>query len=366
MSEKYFIQKSTMTAIADNFREVTGRSESLSTDDMMSSDFGGINTEVSAQSDLIDQISNALNGKAAGGGDIELPTLTNPAVSADILAGKESINGSGNIITGTIPTKTSDDLTTSGPVVNVPAGYFAESAYKAIDVATQATPTISVDSAGKITASITQAQGFTPGGTKTATQQLTTQAAKTITPSTSSQTAVAKDRYTTGVITVGAIPDGYMVANEISAQDTLISQIQSALQGKAAGSGSNELLKEEGSFSYTEDVGDAPGTTAYTLTTNNLHLSKRHIVEIYIDGTEHFHVGGANNYEVNFHKTCLILYRFSLHDNFTIMDGTSRHFTGISGVVVSENEIYFPSASIHTSGGEADMLTAISFSFITA
>jgi hypothetical protein len=66
----------------------------------------------------------------------------------------------------------------------------------------QATPVISVNSSGLITAT---------AGDKSATKQLTTQAAKTITPSTSSQTAVAKDVYTTGVVTVAAIPSNYVV-----------------------------------------------------------------------------------------------------------------------------------------------------------
>lgn len=75
---------------------------------------------------------------------------------------------------------------------------------------TQATPTITVSSAGVITATSTQTEGHVAAGTKTATKQLTTQAAKTITPSTSSQTAVAKNVYTTGTVTVAAIPSTYV------------------------------------------------------------------------------------------------------------------------------------------------------------
>ena len=63
------------------------------------------------------------------------------------------------------------------------------------------TPTISVSSSGLITAT---------AGDKSATQQLSTQAAKTVTPTTSSQTAVASGKYTTGAITVGAIPSSYV------------------------------------------------------------------------------------------------------------------------------------------------------------
>lgn len=63
------------------------------------------------------------------------------------------------------------------------------------------TPTISVSNSGLITAS---ANGLS------ATQQLTTQAAATITPLESAQTAVAAGKYTTGAVTVAAIPSTYI------------------------------------------------------------------------------------------------------------------------------------------------------------
>lgn len=66
----------------------------------------------------------------------------------------------------------------------------------------QATPTITVSSGGLITASAEQTAGTVPAGTKSATKQLTVQAAKTVTPTTSNQIAVASGRYTTGAITV--------------------------------------------------------------------------------------------------------------------------------------------------------------------
>lgn len=76
----------------------------------------------------------------------------------------------------------------------------------AMPTATQATPSISVSSDGLITASAQQSAGYVAAGTKSATKQLTTQAAKTITPSTSSQTAVSSGRYTTGAVNVAAVP----------------------------------------------------------------------------------------------------------------------------------------------------------------
>lgn len=70
---------------------------------------------------------------------------------------------------------------------------------------TQATPAITVDAAGKITASATQSAGVVAAGTKSATKQLTVQAAKTVTPSSSAQTAIAKGVFTTGIVTVAAV-----------------------------------------------------------------------------------------------------------------------------------------------------------------
>lgn len=65
-----------------------------------------------------------------------------------------------------------------------------------------ATPMIDVSAGGLITATTEQEKGYVPGGTKSATQQLTTQGAATITPGTTAQTAVASGRYTTGAVTV--------------------------------------------------------------------------------------------------------------------------------------------------------------------
>ena len=77
------------------------------------------------------------------------------------------------------------------------------------------------------------------------TGTIPSQAAKTITPKESSQTAVASGVYTTGTITVGAIPSAYEnVGTETSTYTTELSELagqlsvlESALEGKAAGGG---------------------------------------------------------------------------------------------------------------------------------
>lgn len=76
----------------------------------------------------------------------------------------------------------------------------------AIPSATQATPTISVSSSGLITARSTQSEGYVEAGTKSATKQLTTQAAQTITPGTSNKT-ISSGRYLTGTQTIKGDPN---------------------------------------------------------------------------------------------------------------------------------------------------------------
>lgn len=156
---------------------------------------------LSGNSQLLTQLGSILSNKAAGSGGADLPTLQNPGDADKLLEGYQLIDQSGQAVTGTIPSKAASDLTASGATVAVPAGYYPAQVSKSVATATQATPSITVDSGGKITVSATQAAGYVTAGTKTATKQLTVQAAKTWTPGTSNQT-LASGRYLTGTQTI--------------------------------------------------------------------------------------------------------------------------------------------------------------------
>ena len=131
---------------------------------------------------------------------IDVPDLSNPGAAGDLRSGKQLVGADGSIVTGTLP-----------EVI-------------------QATPTISVSSGGLITASATQSGGIVEGGSKSATKQLPTQAAKTVTPGTTNQTAVASGRYTTGAVTVKG--DANLKAENI-AEGVSIFGIEGTLKGSS-------------------------------------------------------------------------------------------------------------------------------------
>ena len=107
-----------------------------------------------------------------------------------------------------------DTTATQGQVASTAYYYGADGvkkqgSYVVPSAVTQATPTISVNSStGLITASATQSAGVVSAGTKSATEQLSTENGKTVTPTTSEQTAVAANKYTLGAIKVAAMPAG--------------------------------------------------------------------------------------------------------------------------------------------------------------
>ena len=163
--------------------------------------------------------------------EVWMDTTQKTVTAGTMLSGTTALKNDGTGITGNIASKSSSDLTASGATVTAPAGYYPNAASKTVasgSASTPATsitanPTISVNASGLITASVSGSKSVTPtvsdgyvsagtAGTVSVsgsnTQQLSTQASATIPPSTTSQTAVAAGKYTTGAVTVAAMPSG--------------------------------------------------------------------------------------------------------------------------------------------------------------
>lgn len=151
--------------------------------------------------------------------------------NAQLLNGVMAYGADGTDYTGNIPSKSSSDLTVSGATVTAPAGYYASSATKTVSSGTLISsieytddPSVTVNSStgvvyvsGGLSTDVNPVttSGWIDSSTTipvevgiVGTHQLSTQAAATITPTTSSQTAVAAGKYTTGAVTVAAMPTG--------------------------------------------------------------------------------------------------------------------------------------------------------------
>ena len=303
MSE-YIIQGTTLLDIAEAIREKTGIAEAIQVSNISSiiRDELGISEDLSEviaeQEQLIAELEALLEEKSTEGLDaaiaeqdalvteletlllekssVQLPTLDNPATGDQILAGYDSYDVDGLPIEGTIETKTSNDITVSGATVSVPAGYYASTTSKSVAITTQATPSISVDTSGKITASVTQTSGYVSDGTKSATHQMSIQAAKTVTPSTSEQTAVAANVYTTGVVKVAAMPTATQAtpAIEVSSSGLITaSATQSAGYVSAGTKSATKQLTVQAAKTVTPTTSDQIAVSSGVYTTGSVTVA---------------------------------------------------------------------------------------------
>lgn len=172
--------------------------------------------------------------------DEVLVDMTQVTVTPETLGkGATALNSKGDLITGTHECEVTEPKlqaktvtpTTSLQTVNPDSGYdgLSKVTVNAMPTATQATPSITVSSAGLITASATQTAGYVAAGTKSATKQLTTQGAQTITPGTSNKT-ISSGRYLTGTQTIKG--DSNLVAGNIK-KGTSIFGVAGSYEGTA-------------------------------------------------------------------------------------------------------------------------------------
>ena len=138
------------------------------------------------------------------------------------------------IETGSNPVLQSKTVTptTSKQTVTPDSGYDGLSSVTVNAMASGAMSDITVSSSGVITSQI-GTSGYLASGTKK-TKSLTTQSAKTVTPTTSNQTAVASGRYTTGAVTVKG--DSNLVAGNIK-KGTSIFGVAGSYEGSGGSSG---------------------------------------------------------------------------------------------------------------------------------
>lgn len=149
----------------------------------------------------------------------------------------------GTKYTGTIPTKTSSNLSASGDTVTVPSGYYASQATKAVSAGSATAPasisgssasvstgtnTLTLSKTVSVTPSVTAgyvASGTAGNSSVSLTANVTTKAAATITPGTSNQT-IASGTYLTGTQTIAG--DANLVSANIVAGKSIFSVSGSA------------------------------------------------------------------------------------------------------------------------------------------
>ena len=166
------------------------------------------------------------------------------ATASDVAEGKTFTSKAGLKVTGTAkantPTLQSKTVTpsTSQQIITPDSGYDGLSSVtvESMPTASLSTPTISVDSAGKITATVKQTEaGYVEAGSKSATQQLTTKGVATITPGTSDQT-IASGTYLTGAQTVKG--DANLIAGNIK-KGVSIFGVAGSFEGSGGGGSSD-------------------------------------------------------------------------------------------------------------------------------
>ena len=189
--------------------------------------------------------ANVVSGSSAGdiGASIGTKTSAQPASGYFIRvdasgSGSSKVTTAGWLDTGALPAA-STTATSYFPVTGA--------------TVTQNAPTINT-STGVVSATSTTTAGYTPAQTTAAnTLALSTQAAKTVTPTESEQTAVSAGKYTTGNVKVGAISSTY-VGSAIPQNDSDDLSVDGATVTAPAGYYATSASKTIGSGTVSASV----------------------------------------------------------------------------------------------------------------
>ena len=163
MANKHATLSDLFTAIANAIRGKTGSTDTIVADNFPDA-IGAISTD----------------------GDFGEATLTS---GGSLLKDVKAYGANGTLYTGTIETRTSNDITSDGAKTTIPAGYYATSLERTGVTAEQATPVLSIDTTNNcVKATCTQGTGYVSGGTKTGTYGFTKVGTNYYTPTAGQQT----------------------------------------------------------------------------------------------------------------------------------------------------------------------------------
>lgn len=246
---------SKIKAIADAIRAKTGKTAYM-TLAQMPAEIASIETDPGYETPTITVSTGGLITATSNGLSGTKQLTTQAAKTVTPSTTQQTAVSSGRYTTGAVTVSGDSNLTGA----NIVSGksIFGVDGTHSCPTPTYDTPSIEVSTGGLITAS---ANG------KSGTKQLTTQAGKTVTPTTSSQTAVASQRYTTGTVTVGAIPSQYIVpsgSQTLTKNDTYDVTSLASVIVSVSGGGGGSLPSGISAF----DFGQINITTAFTTTRN--------------------------------------------------------------------------------------------------
>ena len=110
------------------------------------------------------------NAKVTLNGSTLIDLTSDSVNSISLLSGITAHDSAGNLVTGSIATKSAADIGISGPTVSIVSGYYSANIDKTISVVTAGTPTATKGSVNNhsisVTPSVSNPTGYINGGNK--------------------------------------------------------------------------------------------------------------------------------------------------------------------------------------------------------